>query len=295
VLARYNDGSLGLNHALAFAIGGDGDLYVTDRSQRVTVISPEGTVLRRWGRPGSGPGEFNFVSDVVADPTDLHGEIAVGPSGLVYVSDSGNGRVEVFTAQGRFVRQFGSAGTAKGQFVNAYDLAVDGAGSVYVVDDQAAGVVQKFSPAGRPVWRIGGVASSDPDLASHHHMESIDPHGWLVMTSDDTGNVIYIDAGGHKLDSFYAGGPPFPAGTSPCDVTVDPAGNTYVTSCGTAGACSAPFCAALVFDRTHHLIAASLPAKAPRFASPKFGPNGEVFALGQDGALIRLRITLPRR
>src|SRR5262249_16922836 len=155
------------------------------------------------------------------------------------------------------------------------------------LDDQNAGVVQKFSPAGIFVWRVGGIASSDPDLASYHHMEAIDSHGRLVMTSDDTGHVIYIDSDGHKLDSFNAGRPPFPPGASPCDVTVDPAGNTYVTGCGSTGRCSTPFCAGtLVFDRTHRLLAAYPTAKVRLFSSPKFGPNGEVFALGLDGSLI---------
>jgi hypothetical protein len=292
VVARYGARSLGMNDPGALAIGPDGNVYVTDNSQRVTVISPAGRVLRRWGQPGSGPGEFRFVSDT-SDPSALHGSIAVGPNGMVYVSDSGNGRVEVFTPQGRFVRQFGSPGAGKGQFANAYMLVVDSAGDVYVIDDQNVGVVQKFSPAGKFVWRIGGVASPDPDLTSIHHMESIDSHGRLVMTSDDTADVIYVDAGGHKVDSFNANPGFFPPGASPCDVSVDSAGDTYVVSCG-GGSCRTASCAnVLVFDRTHRLIAEYPSARVPLYSSPLFGPNGEVFALGLDRSLIRLRITLP--
>src|SRR5215471_2480803 len=66
VTARYSAKSLGLSHPAALAVGPDGNLYVTDLSQRVTVISPTGKVLRRWGKPGSGHGEFDFIS---ADPT----------------------------------------------------------------------------------------------------------------------------------------------------------------------------------------------------------------------------------
>jgi DNA-binding beta-propeller fold protein YncE len=294
-VARYSAGSLGLHDPHAFAIGPDGNLFVTDLSQRVTVISPGGHVLRRWGKPGSGPGEFHFVSSDPSDPTGARGKIAVGPNGTVYVSDSGNARVEVFTPQGRFVRQFGSAGDRKGQFLSPFDLVVDKASNVYVVDDQLVGVVNKFSPSGKFLWRIGGVASSDPDLAGHHHLASIDSHGRLVMLTEDTGGtVVYLDNNGHKVDSFNGSGGLFPAGSNPCEVTVDAAGNTYVTGCGRGGSCTAVICAGtLVFDRTHRLIAKYANPKVPLFTSPVFGPNGEVFALGSDGSLIKLRITLP--
>src|SRR5215470_12864491 len=152
ITARYSAASLGLNHPDALAVGPDGNLYVTDVSQRVTVISPAGKVLRRWGKPGSGPGEFNFISFDPTTPDDIHGKIAVGPRGMVYVSDSGNSRVQVFTPQGRFVRLFGSFGSGKGQFLHASDLVVEKAGNVYVADEQAL-TVTKFSPAGQVIWR----------------------------------------------------------------------------------------------------------------------------------------------
>src|SRR5215472_802590 len=168
ITARYSAKSLGLSHPAALAVGPDGNLYVTDLSQRVTVISPAGKVLRRWGMPGSGPGEFKFISDASKDPTDIHGKIAVGPDGTVIVSDSGNARVQEFTPQGRFVRQFGSFGTRKGRFLFPGDVAVDSAGNIYITDDQSE-TLTRFSPLGKVAWTIGGTAASDPDLAGHFH------------------------------------------------------------------------------------------------------------------------------
>ncbi len=282
VTARYNAKALGLSHPDALAIGPDGNLYVTDLSQRVTVISPAGTVLRRWGKPGSGPGEFRFIAFDPTTPTDVAGKIAVGPDGRVYVSDSGNARVQVFTPRGRFVRQFGSFGSGKGQFLHPFDLAVDGAGNVYVADDQAE-TVSKFSPSGKVIWQIGG-ASGAPDLVGHHHFTVIDAHGRIVMVNDDLQKVVYVDPSGHEVDAFS---PNYPSGPA-CEATVDAAGDTFVSGCGPA-----PTGPTLVYDRAHRLIAKWPGTAYSLLRSPVFGPHGEVFALATDGSILRLRITLP--
>jgi hypothetical protein len=283
VAARSSAKSLGLDHPDALAIGPDGNLYVSDLSQRVTVISPAGNVLRRWGRPGSGPGEFQFIAFDPTTPADIHGKIAVGPDGMVYVSDSGNSRVEVFTPQGRFIRQFGSFGSGKGQFLHASDLVVDKAGNVYVADEQAL-TVTKFSPVGRVIWQIGG-SSGNPDLIGHHHLAAIDQHGRLVMVNDDLQKVLYVDTGGHEVDAFSPHFPTnFPVGGA-CEVTVDAVGDTYVSGCGPGPT--------LVFDRAHRLIAKWPGTPYSLLRSPVFGPHGEVFALDTDGSILKLRITLP--
>ena len=287
ITARYTPTSLGLTHPETLAVGQDGNLYVTDFSQRVTVISPAGTVLRRWGKAGSGPGQFRFTPFDPSDPADVDGKIAVGPDGKVYVSDSGNGRVQVFTADGRFVRQFGSYGSGRGQFFLSADLMADSAGNVYVADDQTE-TLAKFSPAGKVLWTIGGGPSRDPDLSGHFHLASIDAHGRLVMVNDDRQRILYIDSSGHKVDAFSPNFTAYFPGGGACEATVDVVGNTYVSGCGPL-----PTGPTLVYDRAHRLIAKWPGTTYSLLASPVFGPRGEVFALATDGSILRLRITLP--
>jgi DNA-binding beta-propeller fold protein YncE len=287
VTARYTARSLGLSHPAALAVGPDGNLYVTDLSQRVTVISPAGKVLRRWGKRGSGYGEFDFISADPTAPDDVHAQITVGPDGKVYVSDSGNGRVEVFTPQGRFVRQFGSYGNGKGQFLSPYHLAVDATGDVYVADDQARSL-SKFSPAGKVLWTIGGGASSDPDLTGLFKFTGFDAHGRLVVVNDAVNRVLYIDASGHKVDAFSPSTSGSPTGHV-CTATVDAAGNTYVSGCGGVPQTGPT----LVYDRAHRLIAEWPGTPYSLLSSPAFGPHGEVFALAADGSILKLHITLP--
>ena len=271
ITARFDSSSLGLHSPIALAVGSDGNVYVTDNGPAVSVISPDGNVIRRWGSEGSKPGEFSFGA-----PSEAHGSIAVGPDGRVYVSDSGNYRIQVFSPDGNFIRQFGIHGDKPGQLLRPFDLAVDQAGDVYVADDQGE-TVSKFSPTGSFVWRIGGFTATDPDLVGHEHLANIDVHGRVVMANDDKNRILYIDSRGHKVDAFSA---------NACNVTVDAAGNTFVGGCAAGEQTE-------VFDRSHKLIGGWYAREDPLISSPVFGPNGEVFGLGADGSIIRLKVTLP--
>ena len=66
----------------------DGDFYVSDGygNSRVVKFTKDGKYLMTWGKPGTGPGEFNTPH-----------AIAVDSKGRVYVSDRENNRIQIFT------------------------------------------------------------------------------------------------------------------------------------------------------------------------------------------------------
>ena len=271
IIARYDATTLGLDRPLGLAIGPNGDAYVTETDGRVSQIAPDGTVVRRWGKKGSKEGEFDFVG---ANPEDgAHGSIAVGPDGKVYVSDSANHRVQVFGADGTFVRQFGSFGAGAGQFILPFDLSADATGNVYVTDDELMRL-SKFDANGAFLWTVDG--TTDQELDGHLHAADIDAQGRIMVGNDGTGRVAYLDPDGKVLDAFDAG---------ECDVTVDPDGNVYCRSFVVDGI--------QVYGPTHELIGSWSGPDMILGMAPQFGPDGEILALDRDGGIVRLGVTLP--
>ncbi len=78
------------------SVGPNGQVYIIDQGRtRVARLAPATESYPVvWGVNGIGPGEFK-------DPTG----IAIG-NNLVFVADLGNGRIQVFDLEGKFVRQW---------------------------------------------------------------------------------------------------------------------------------------------------------------------------------------------
>lgn len=115
------------------------------KHQNVKIYDLEGRRIGAIGAaPGGGFGEFRY-------PTYVH----VDREGNVYVSDTINGRVQKFDADGRFITLFGQPGTAWGEFDKPKGLAVDSFGNLYVVDSGWSNV-QIFNPKGQILLFFGG-------------------------------------------------------------------------------------------------------------------------------------------
>lgn len=256
----------GIAEPLGMAIAPSGDLYVTDTSMQVTRIAPDDQI-ERWGRPGSGKGEFDFIP--AAASGNRHGSIAVGPDGIVYVSDSDNHRIQVFTGNGDFVRMFGSLGSEPGQFTIPFDLGVDAQGNVFVVDDGLMRLT-KFDRSGQPVWIVDG--TTDPRLVGHLHTPRIDERGRITVINDDLGLIVVLDSDGSVIDSFEAPG---------CGVAIDPSGRFHVTEClGTTR----------VYDATHVVVAMT---RDMNLVTVEVGASGQIVGLERGGDVIRFTTALP--
>src|SRR5438309_10371002 len=79
--------------------------------------------LDSFGHAGTGPGEFNRPEGLCVDAKDR-----------VYVADSCNHRIQIFSSDGKFLRAYGKAGSGKGELSYPYDICVDAEGRQYVCE-----------------------------------------------------------------------------------------------------------------------------------------------------------------
>lgn len=80
--------------------------------------------------------------------------LALDPQGRLYVSDMASCKVQIYAADGAFLKTLGSRGDMPGQFARPKGITVDREGRVYVID-AAAQVCQIFNPEGKLLLYFG--------------------------------------------------------------------------------------------------------------------------------------------
>ena len=183
------------------------------------------------GLPGKGPGQFSFPRAV-----------AVDGSGRIYVADSGNNRVQVFNADGSFLRQFGSTckldtkegcqGDGRGQFNEPWGITVDAEGNVYV-SDAWNHRVQKFDKDGKFINQWGVFESTGGELGKPFAF-----YGPRQLATGQDGNIYAMDTGNKRVQVFKPDGSfatQFGGGgvvdgrfDEPTGIGQDSAGNWYI-------------------------------------------------------------------
>jgi len=109
----------------------DGSLYVADAgNHRIQHFSAEGDLLQVWGSFSGedgepDPGTFNDPWGVTTDQ-----------DGRVYIADTWNHRVQIFTPEGDYIDSFGTFGQAETVFGfwGPRDVVVDSMGRLYLTD-----------------------------------------------------------------------------------------------------------------------------------------------------------------
>jgi len=200
------------------AVAPDGNVYVADTwNHRVQYFDPTGKFLGKWGQLGDAKGRTDTQQGVFWGPRS----IAVSQSGEVYVTDTGNKRVQVFGLDGSFKRMFGGAGSDPGQFNEEVGLALDNAGNVWIADTWN-GRIQKLSSDGTPMLQFPVQGWESQNVTNKPYV-AVDAQGRVYATFPEQNRVSIYDPTGQKLKDVSLSGNAAPVG-----VIVAPDGRVLV-------------------------------------------------------------------
>ncbi len=220
-LASWGNEGTGLGqfeYPMGIAADSSGRLYVCDSlNMRIQVLDTEsGAVVNSWGANGSGPGQFYYPL-----------AIAVSELGI-YVADTYNNRVQMFTSEGDFVLQWGKLGEDAGDFGYPDGIACDLEGNVYV-SDTGYDHIEKFTASGRLITNFGSTGTGFGELTGPRGLE-VAPNGAVYVVDSSNSRVEgfaiqkysldkTIGSLGTKVGQFYF----------PSDAAIDDQGYIFVS------------------------------------------------------------------
>lgn len=174
---NVNQGGTGLT------VGEDGLIYIADTWNHVVIVADEsGTVVRQLGQRGV----LTDTTDAGL-PSDSPG-LFFGPRGVavteerIFVTDTGNERVQVFSRDGTFITAFGGFGTGQGQLIEPTGIVIGPDGNVWVADSGNARI-QVFTIEGEFVEEIPVSSWQGQMGVDRLNALAVGPGGVIYMTS----------------------------------------------------------------------------------------------------------------
>ena len=169
-------GSQKLNQPNDVAIAANGDVFVVQGhtpgargDARVLTFSKDGKFIKSWGGKGTGPGQFDVA----------HGA-AFDAKGLLWVMDRENQRIEVFDADGTFVREMKYKGLP-------CSVAI-GRDAVYMVNG-FAGQLLRLDLSGKVLAATGKPGTGLGEFGEAHFL-AISPKGDLYVADSVNGALV---------------------------------------------------------------------------------------------------------
>jgi predicted membrane-bound mannosyltransferase/DNA-binding beta-propeller fold protein YncE len=187
-------------------------------------------------------GQINLSADTVFGSTGVEqGQynqprgVAVAPDGSLYITDTGNHRIQHLKPDGTVLQVWGkqadvSKGDAPGgTFNEPWGVAVGPDGSVYIADTWNHRI-QKFTADGQfiTMWGYGISQTDDPFGFYGPRGIAVDSKGNVFVT--DTGNkrVVVFDSNGKFITKFGSSGSQQGQFEEPVGIALDTHGNIYV-------------------------------------------------------------------
>lgn len=211
--------------ARGLAKNSNDEIYVSDAFEGlVHKYRSDGTWLQTWGSKAvaySAKSNFSVPSGLAVDSSDnfyvadtgnnriqkfnaqgifvtsiaspgVRG-VAVDTTGNIYATDMTNHKIRIYDSAGNQTREFGTQGSANGQFNQPSNVILDGSGNIFVTEF-TNGRVQKFDNLGNWLLTFGskGTADGQFEFAADLKIDSL-------------GNLLVVD-GTTRIQTFTASG-----------------------------------------------------------------------------------------
>lgn len=227
VIGSPGNGADQLSYPVSVAIDAMDNIYVADSgNDRVQKYSSEGLHLLSIGGPGTADGQFNRLLGV-----------CISQTGALYVLDANNVRVQKFDTEGAHLLTFGSAGDGEGQFSNLSSLAIEDDGTLLIANNSPAKWL-RFNEDGQFIEEvqigvdyINGISTDNKGaiyVVGGDGIGKADKNGGLMamigsselveenisyplsVSSNATGDTLWISSRPNRISIFYAAAPDFP-------------------------------------------------------------------------------------
>ena len=120
-----------------------------------------GNFMKKWGGPGTGPGQFDTPHSIVVDD-----------EGLIYVADRQNRRIQIFNDEGAYIKEWQYKGLPCG-------LHFDEGGTLWMVSG-FAGEILKLDENGKVLAATGEPGKALGEFGEAHYM-TIAPGGVIYV------------------------------------------------------------------------------------------------------------------
>ncbi|TAK32113.1 MAG: TIGR03663 family protein [Chloroflexota bacterium] len=214
--------------AWGIAVDSRGNVYVADTwNHRVQKFDSDLKFVAQWGE------HLDTQGAAQGNPGKFYGPrgVAIDNQDNVYVTDTGNKRVQVFDTSGKFIAAFGGAGNAPGQFNEPVGIGADGTGNIWVADTWNRRI-QKFDKTFKPVMQIPLASGWESLGILNKPMLAIEPTGNVIVTDPENHRLLRFSSQGILLGVIGKPGIDNASYNLPIGVAVDGQGSVFVVEAG---------------------------------------------------------------
>ncbi len=163
-------------------------IFVADCfNHRIQVFGIDGSFIRKWGSRGNGDGQFYYPCGVAVRARSQ--DRGHPTQDLVFVTDSGGHRVQVFDADGLFLTKWSIEGF--GQLLTIWGIVVHPTRDLVFISDLSGHCVLAFRSDGTFLFQWGSHGSADGQFSLPKHL-TLHPTRDLLFVTDSANHRVQI-------------------------------------------------------------------------------------------------------